>query len=244
MQYITATQWSLYVLKYATKCEPTGNIHLSAEAAAALGLHGLSEQQLKLASMAILSRPVSPAEAACIVLGIALTTLSVTVVHIACMPPKQRTQWSSADQVSIPWVERYMARQACHETMTFEQYFSTFILVHLNKPCPKAAVQEGTDALLWKVCKPDSLCVRFSNFSPQTQPEAYFYWLLLQAYPFRCEAHLDPDPALEEHSYLDVCKRYTYPTAFTSALLGCESMPCVAITSSAYLLMCGMSHVT
>jgi hypothetical protein len=154
LQVITDTQWSLYVLKYATKCEPTGNINLDAQAATAMGMRGLSEIQLLLASSAILSRPFGPAESALILLGISLTQLSESITHISTVPPAMRTRFTSVDQVSIPWVERYLARQHVHAGMTFVEYFSTYILVRPTDPCPKKCQLVGRDNMLWQVCTP------------------------------------------------------------------------------------------
>jgi hypothetical protein len=205
LQVITDTQWSLYVLKYATKCEPTGNINLDADAARALGLRGLSELQLKLASATVLSRPLGPAESALILLGISLIQLSQSISHISCVPPVMRTRFSSTDQISVPWVERYIARMAVHAPLTFVEYFSTYLLVPPRDPCPKKCQEVGRDRLLWRVCKPLSLTVRFSNFNPTKQPEAFFYYVLLHHVAFAREADLDP--VGEEKSYFDVCKR-------------------------------------
>jgi hypothetical protein len=63
-QRVTANAWSHYQLKYAFKCEPAGSLNLDPEVAKSLGLHGLTDTQMRAVSAFCLTKPVSPCEAA------------------------------------------------------------------------------------------------------------------------------------------------------------------------------------
>lgn len=76
LQRVTSDAWSHYLLKYALKCEPSGNFKIDAQAAKILGLHGLSETQLQAVSAYCLTKPVSPCEAAMSILEFPLVERS------------------------------------------------------------------------------------------------------------------------------------------------------------------------
>lgn len=80
IQRVTETNWSGYMLKYALKAEPSGELILDSRLAARLGIKGLSEQQLKLLSGTVLSKPVSLCEAALACLQIPIVQRSESVV--------------------------------------------------------------------------------------------------------------------------------------------------------------------
>jgi hypothetical protein len=64
MLQITSSHWSYYLLKYSMKCEPHGCIELNVSNVIHLGLQNVSLLQLKLVSTLIMSKLVSPIEAA------------------------------------------------------------------------------------------------------------------------------------------------------------------------------------
>ncbi|KAK9829678.1 hypothetical protein WJX72_007303 [[Myrmecia] bisecta] len=108
VQYITQTSWSRYVMKYALKAEPTGDINLDTEAAARLGLN-LSPTQMKTVAACAMSHPVCPTEAAMYALELKIVDSSDQVDFIDTAPPNMRSRYTSAyrlSRLSIPWVEK------------------------------------------------------------------------------------------------------------------------------------------
>ena len=133
IQAVTATAWSFYVLKYAAKMQLPSNISLAAEALHTLGLEGISEQQARLASAVVLSRPVCPCEAAHILSGEHIITHTVDVTYIDTRPPSMRSfkvvRRGHANQygVSLSALATYCARpytEEC-EDLTLLQYFKS-----------------------------------------------------------------------------------------------------------------------
>ena len=87
LQRISQTAWSFYVLKYAMKSEPTGRLVIDAQAMSQLGLRNMENVQLATASALILSKTVSPAEAAMICLEEPVVKSSSPVSTILLLLP-------------------------------------------------------------------------------------------------------------------------------------------------------------
>lgn len=189
IQRVTETNWSGYMLKYALKSEPSGELNLDVELAARLGLRDLSEQQLKLLSAAILSRPVSPCEAALFCLQIPIVPKSDTVVYVDSSPPNLRTRRFSkwASKPVVPPVDVYCGRPSTLHHLTFTQFFREYITRSSFVQSSDEFV--GYDAFGSLVFRHSRL-IRFTDFHPASQPEAYFYGILLNLCPFTDESDL------------------------------------------------------
>lgn len=74
----------------ATQTEPTGHICLDKKLAVHLGLSHLPTSQQQLVAATILSKPVSPCEAAMHMLGIDIVSKDLNIEYISCHPPKSR----------------------------------------------------------------------------------------------------------------------------------------------------------
>jgi hypothetical protein len=128
---INDTQWSQYILKYATKIEPQVNITYDANIAKAMGLHGFSEHELQLITSSILTKPVAPCEAAAILSGIPIIQCDVNVKYIDTHPlPKRevtiRTNQTYMTGITISPLVQYLARPLCLQNIKFLEYFENF----------------------------------------------------------------------------------------------------------------------
>jgi hypothetical protein len=92
LQGITNNAWSHYLLKYAMKCEPSGSLNLDVHATRALGLQNLTDLQLKMVAAFVLTKPVSPSEAAMSLLEYPMIERDVPVLYVDSAPPKLRTR--------------------------------------------------------------------------------------------------------------------------------------------------------
>jgi hypothetical protein len=72
------------------KIEPIAELCCDESVAEALGLHGLSEQEKQVVTAALLTKPVSPSEAACIMTGIPIIHSDVKVTYIDVKPLSER----------------------------------------------------------------------------------------------------------------------------------------------------------
>eukprot|EP00898_Chlorokybus_atmophyticus_P005720 jgi/Chlat1/6149/Chrsp41S05722 len=82
LQRICNEAWSYYVLKYAIKSEPFGKLNLNPDAARCLGLKGMTDAELRVTSALYMSKPVSPAEAALVLLNIPIVHMSSSVEYL------------------------------------------------------------------------------------------------------------------------------------------------------------------
>lgn len=123
LQRVTSDAWSHYLLKYAFKCEPTGSLNSNPESAKSLGLHGLTDTQLRVVSAFCLSKPVSPCEAAMALMEISIVDRSSIVVTIDLAPPELRSKIvlpsGSRSSVVVHPIDKYCARSASFEAITF-----------------------------------------------------------------------------------------------------------------------------
>jgi hypothetical protein len=137
IQRITDTQWRKYILKYATKIEPQCNLRCDRELVQALGLHGLSPHQQDVVGAAILSKPVSPAEAALIMLNIPIIQGDASVAYVDTHPPPSRevmVSGFSRGTQNVSDVARYLARPDTLKHLKFRTYFEKYEVRPLHHP--------------------------------------------------------------------------------------------------------------
>lgn len=117
VQIVCQTAWSGYLLKYATKCEPHGNLNIDPEMVAKLGIPNITKQQCKLASALWMTKPVHPSEAALIMLKIPLVTQSRKVEIISTVPALSRTRKVKYGSSALKPIDLYCCRPADFKDM-------------------------------------------------------------------------------------------------------------------------------
>lgn len=195
LQCVVSASWTLYLLKYALKCEPNGQLNLAVETMRTMGFTGTQEDLLRAANAMISSRPVSTTEAACYLARIPIVSYDpgCNVDYVDSLPPAQRTFLiinKRLEQITHP-VEQYIGRpfsQECDE-LTFTQYHQQHIITK-KKLSSRDLV--GVDTCdnnnVYRVTGPR--VVRFTNCHPVKNPEGFCYNLLLSHIPFRLESEL------------------------------------------------------
>ena len=219
IQMVTASAWSRYVLKYTTKCEPSGPINLSPDDAAHIGLHGLTEAQCKLVSAVVLSRPVSPCEAALTMVQSGpygqLVEFTFKPEVINCRPPHVRTRilkelaagaGNSHAGVATNHLQEYMVRDGLPD-VTFYDYFTyyerekpgTYTHKQLSQKYKfkKVSTDSSGRDVFFRVPRdappdavPSKRRVRFTTYSPASSTNEWAFTLLLRHVPFRLEEEL------------------------------------------------------
>jgi hypothetical protein len=119
LQRVTNSAWSHYLLKYALKAEPQGSLRIDAQAAKSLGLEGVSDTCLKVISSFVLSKLVSPSEAAMSLLELPVVERDSAVLYCDSSPPQMRTRTIQAHCTIVHHVDSYCARPPVLEHMTF-----------------------------------------------------------------------------------------------------------------------------
>ncbi|DBA91865.1 TPA: hypothetical protein ACH3X1_015999 [Trebouxia sp. C0004] len=133
LQRITQSAWSFYVLKYSMKCEPSGCLQLQPTALSMLGLDNLQPAQLATASALLMTKPVSPAEAALMCLQHSVVQASSTVQYINYAPPDlRRRAMLRHGQLAAHPIDKYCARPTSLESHTFSSFY-------LTRPTPEHA---------------------------------------------------------------------------------------------------------
>jgi hypothetical protein len=121
-------------------------------------------------------------------------------------PPALRSKIvlsAKSSSVVLHSIDRYCARLPCLEDLTFYAYFKQFDL----SPKPKTHMQEVDQDAFGNFVyqRGSSSIVRFTDFHPAHQMEAYFFNVLLQHCPFRSEAML-LSPENISSSYFAECQ--------------------------------------
>jgi hypothetical protein len=188
------------------KADHPAEVVLGTAAAERLGLTG-SEEMLQLLSSMVLAKTVSPCESAALLAGHKVVHKTCKVVHIPTLPPTQRTRRiGPAQTVVIAKVDQYCGRPAAFEQLTLVQYFKNFIVCrHPMSTCGEVYAQDsfGNSVQLRPVDQP----VRFSTLHPSTNPEGFFYNLLLKKVAFRSEAELLSSGNGPQLYYTECCLR-------------------------------------
>lgn len=133
------------------------------------------------------------------------TSAAVTVINTA--PPELRMRKCRARVVFTADVDKYLARppHPLTEAIPLKQYFQNFTLTKEHKVRSTFVGKDGFGNLIYTVSEGEEHIVRFTEYHPTSQPEAFFYNILLEKVPFRCEAEL-LSPENVEQSYLVECK--------------------------------------
>jgi hypothetical protein len=171
-----------------------------------LGFTG-SDEQLQLLSSMVLAKTVSPCEAAAALAGFPVVDKTCKVVYIPTFPPEQRCQpVGKAKVVIIPKVELYCGRPTEFEDLTLTKYFKQYTLN--KKPLVSLGDVLGVDSFGNSVQRRAAgEPVRFSMPHPKTNPEGFFYNVLLDNVPFRLEdALLSPENGPRSY-YSECCLR-------------------------------------
>eukprot|EP00882_Tetradesmus_deserticola_P001750 GHRQ01001880.1.p1 GENE.GHRQ01001880.1~~GHRQ01001880.1.p1 ORF type:complete len:1314 (+),score=134.67 GHRQ01001880.1:549-3944(+) len=192
LQRVTNAAWTAYLLKYALKCEPTGNLNLDLSTLEKLGITGLSDVQLQVASALLMSRPVSPCEAALYMLGISPVQFSASVTKIDSRMPSKRflPVRNSSIGIIVHPVDKYCARPRALTHVTFCTYFTDYMISDKLITTPGHTL-EGKNSLgnhVYHMSTPS--IVRFTDYHPAYNVEGYCYNLLLSKLPFRNETEL------------------------------------------------------
>lgn len=143
---------------------------------------------MELIAATILGKPVTPCEAALTCLVIPVVRRSEQVVYADSKPPKMRSRSinSRSRTLSLHLIDIYMGRPIDFENYTFKEYYKAFEVVK-TKYVRKIA--QGSDEF-GNFLYINNRVVRFTEFSPLKEPEAFFYNILLQQVAFRDECDL------------------------------------------------------
>ena len=187
LQRINTTYWSYYLLKYAIKCEPHGLLNLNKKNAERLGLDGASDAQLKLMSSLIIARLVSPLEVELACLQIPIVQKIIVVKYIDSKPPTPRTKMVTKSKVlGFYPIDIYYNGPHEYEDMTFTNYFKRF---DMERICRHNVPSFGKDKLRFYIYETPKI-MRFINFHPTHNSDAFFFNVLIHTIPFRFENDL------------------------------------------------------
>eukprot|EP00951_Prasinocladus_malaysianus_P020449 scaffold167289_cov21-Prasinocladus_malaysianus.AAC.1 len=211
VQKCSSEDFSKYLMKYMMKIEPRGELVLDDNISTSIGLGGLTDVQKKAASAMFLSRPVSTQEAAMHLLGYSMIerSPSLSVEFISTPPPEKRMHIfkhdaACMDNVVPHAIDKYAGRPDSLENVTFTEYFQYYTT--RKQKYTRANGSILCDGFTWdnqfvyKRTAPH--LVRFSQYNPVHNPEAYFYNQLLAQKPFRSEASLLSGCSSYYHAYL------------------------------------------
>jgi hypothetical protein len=171
-----------------------------------LGLKG-TEEMLQLLSSMVTAKTVSPCEAAAVLAGYEVVDRTCKVVSIPTFPPHQRClRIGRARTVVIAKVDQYCGRPARFEELTMVEYFRQYTVS--KEPVKSLGDVLGKDSFGNSVQKrPPDQPVRFSHPHPSSNPEGFFYNMLLKKVAFRNEDELlSPENALGLY-YTECCLR-------------------------------------
>ena len=200
IQKVTNCTWTFYLLKYVNKMEPHGNMTLDEASAKALGIKDMTLEQLKCAAGMFISKPVSVTEASMHLLGQSILTKSSTLscTYISTPTPDKRAcifahpaAARTNSKVTTHAIDQYVARPTQLEAVTFYDYHRKYLRreAKYKKAMPHTYI--GTDTLGQHVYKYENpRVVRFTNYSPASNPQGFFFNELLRCKAFRDEADL------------------------------------------------------
>jgi hypothetical protein len=179
---------------------------LDTENAERLGLSG-SEEELQLLSTMVFAKTVSPCEAAAALAEYPVVYKTCKVVSIPTFPPEQRCRRvSPADVIVIAKVDQYCGRPAEFEHLTLTEYFTKYTVN--KKPLVNYGKVLGKDSFGNSVqLRPEDQPVRFSSPHPGTNPEGFFYNMLLTKVAFRVEDDLLSAENGPRSYYIECCLR-------------------------------------
>ena len=195
IQKVTNCTWTFYLLKYVNKMEPHGNMTLDAAAAKALGIQDMTLEQLKCAAGMFISKPVSVTEAVMHLLGHSILTKSpsLSCTYIGTQTPNQRAcifahpgAARKNSNIATHAIDEYVGRPRQLEAVTFYKYHTCYL--RRDEKYTRSTPHEyiGQDTLghhVYKYARPR--VVRFTNYSPASNPQGFFFNELLRCQPFR-----------------------------------------------------------
>ncbi|PNH12316.1 ATP-dependent DNA helicase PIF1 [Tetrabaena socialis] len=220
LQRVTSSNWSFYLLKYALKCEPSGDLRLDPASRVLLGLPELEPGMpaenapptylAKLVSAYITSTVVEASLAWLACAHISTVHRSSGVKCIDACPPHTRERLVlPGNKLQLSPVDVYCKRPADLDDTTFKEFF----LHYEAEPVANAKTRKRDNRtfLGLSTCGhlrifrlPEPALVRFTDFNPAHDPEGYFYMLLLRRETFRSEEEL-LGPANASQTYYEEC---------------------------------------
>lgn len=197
IQVITNEAWSYYVLKYSLKSEPHGYINFNYNWKQALGIQ-VSDTVMKAFYAMHCARPISCSEVALYLLDISTLHRDCVVDFIPTAPPELRmkvvlrntTSSFAHTCVYATSIDKYTARPDTCDNMTFYQYFSQCTLSKSKLTKYEFLGLDHLGNFVHKLPNEHERMVRFTDYHPGHNPEAFCYNLLLKHVPFRSETEL------------------------------------------------------
>jgi hypothetical protein len=196
-----------YICKYALKMEVTGPLRFDHDAAVALGFDDLSKAHMDLISSMVQTMPVSATDAALHLLDIDLVTTDCKFRYMDSSPRDLRKHFvNTFGRTAVHPVDLYCRRPEALEHLTFVEYFTAYRVVKSGKDM-KTFTLAGEDLDGNKVSKEkDGWLVRFTDFNPHFQSEAFFYNVLLRHVAFRQENDLITALENENGTFFTECR--------------------------------------
>ena len=139
--------------------------------------------------------------------------MSTSVTYISSAPPELRTRVIQGASFAVPHVDRYAQRPSELQNVTFMDYFEQYEAFPPGKQPSDDKVeslvgQTSDGRNVYKLKK--RALVRFTDYHPVHQPEAFFYNVLLRHKPFRQELGRGPNGLLSPDncngSWMDECR--------------------------------------
>ena len=229
LQRITGDMWAAYLLKYCTKIEPNAELVINAKLLQSIGVipPSTSEVTAKIASAHLLAKPVSPCEAAWHLLQFPIIEKTYEVAKVSLQPPNKRTRtyigkFATATLTSI---DHYDGRPAYapYDSMTFTKYFTKYEPIKPgSKPFDSTGLDRTQNGHYLVPRKPDAL-VRFTDHDPRISPESFFYRVLLENVPFRCDVTGLISASNTSSTYFQECNIRGIITTITDVEEHCKS---------------------
>ena len=191
LQRITNSAWSFYLLKYAMKCEPNGQMSLDTSSAAKLGLQDVSPAQLKLIENFVMIHPVCPTEAVMLCAEAPIVEMSTSVKYVNTAPRGKRAcTVLRGDKAALHPLDDYASRPPSLLHLTLHQYFENYSFDKGFKPSQEDRLvgRDLNGKHVYELKAPR--VVRYSEFHPVCNMDAFFFNYLLARVPFMYESEL------------------------------------------------------
>lgn len=217
LKRVTHVDWSYYVLKYTLKAEPFGELIIDDEVQRQLRLRNLDPSVIKVVNAMTQSQPLSQAEICMQLLKIPMVQVSVLwgdrrvsnpVAYIdSTLPDLRKVEMHSSHGSITTKLDYYENRPDVPfvEAMTYPEYHRTCEFRQSEMTSEKKRqLFVGMDRKGRCVYQREyPIIVRLTNYMPATNPEGFFYTLLLANTPFRLETRLKCE---NTDTYLGKCQ--------------------------------------
>jgi hypothetical protein len=120
-------------VRHEVRTIESGSLNLDFRAARALGFHNLIDLQLKMVAAFVLTKPVSPSEAAMSLLEFPMFERDVNVLFMDSVPLKLRMRTLRSNSTVLHPIDKYCGRPVEFEHSAFYDYFKTFVLEFRRK---------------------------------------------------------------------------------------------------------------